>query len=45
MLVFRTTPDVSWALLVKDLTDRIGAVYRLFIACAAFPRRRGRASG
>ncbi len=25
MLVFRTTPEVSWALLIKDVMDRIGA--------------------
>ena len=25
MLVFRTTPDVSWALLVKGVIDRVGA--------------------
>ncbi len=26
MLVFRTTPELSWALLVKDLMDRLGAL-------------------
>jgi exopolysaccharide biosynthesis polyprenyl glycosylphosphotransferase len=25
MLVFRTTPDISWALLVKGIIDRVGA--------------------
>jgi exopolysaccharide biosynthesis polyprenyl glycosylphosphotransferase len=29
MLVFRTTPDVSWALLVKNLMDRLGALLGL----------------
>jgi len=29
MLVFRTTPEVSWALLVKALIDRMGAVIAL----------------
>ena len=32
MLVFRTTPDVSWSLLVKDFTDRIGAFIVLVLA-------------
>lgn len=31
MLVFRTTPDISWALLVKDFTDRCGAALILVI--------------
>lgn len=31
MLVFRTTPAVSWALLVKDLIDRIGAILGLIL--------------
>lgn len=31
MLVFRTTPDLSWALLVKDLVDRLGALAGLVI--------------
>jgi exopolysaccharide biosynthesis polyprenyl glycosylphosphotransferase len=26
MLVFRTTPDVSWALMLKALMDRVGAI-------------------
>ncbi|MEP6698527.1 MAG: sugar transferase [Verrucomicrobiota bacterium] len=29
MLVFRTTPDVSWALLVKAIIDRLGAFIAL----------------
>jgi exopolysaccharide biosynthesis polyprenyl glycosylphosphotransferase len=32
MLVFRTTPEVSWALLVKALIDRVGAVLLLIPA-------------
>ena len=32
MLVFRTTPDVSWALLVKEFIDRIGALIMLALA-------------
>ena len=31
MLVFRTTPDVSWALAVKGLIDRVGAVVGLLV--------------
>jgi len=31
MLVFRSTPDVSWALLVKNVIDRIGAFIALVI--------------
>jgi exopolysaccharide biosynthesis polyprenyl glycosylphosphotransferase len=31
MLVFRTTPDVSWALLVKGLIDRTGAFFGLVV--------------
>jgi len=31
MLVFRTTPEISWALLVKDLTDRCGAAFILLL--------------
>jgi exopolysaccharide biosynthesis polyprenyl glycosylphosphotransferase len=31
MLVFRTTPEVSWALLVKDLMDRVGALIGLLL--------------
>lgn len=26
VLVFRTTPDLSWALMVKDIVDRVGAL-------------------
>ncbi len=32
MLVFRTTPDVSWALLVKGVIDRVGAFLLLIPA-------------
>lgn len=32
MLVFRTTPAVSWALLVKETVDRIGALIGLTLA-------------
>jgi exopolysaccharide biosynthesis polyprenyl glycosylphosphotransferase len=32
MLVFRTTPDVSWALLIKGLIDRVGAFLMLLPA-------------
>ena len=32
MLVFRTTPEVSWALLVKELMDRAGALLMLIAA-------------
>lgn len=31
MLVFRTTPEISWALLFKDLIDRLGALFGLTI--------------
>lgn len=31
MLVFRTTPDLSWALLVKGLIDRAGALVGLLL--------------
>ena len=31
MLVFRTTPDVSWALLVKGVIDRIGALIGIIV--------------
>jgi exopolysaccharide biosynthesis polyprenyl glycosylphosphotransferase len=31
MLVFRSTPDVSWALLVKNIIDRVGALVCLVI--------------
>ena len=32
MLVFRTTPEVSWALWVKEFTDRVGALLVLAVA-------------
>jgi len=32
MLVFRTTPDISWALLVKSIIDRVGAFLLLIPA-------------
>ncbi len=31
VLVFRTTPDLSWALMVKDLVDRLGALLLLVV--------------
>jgi exopolysaccharide biosynthesis polyprenyl glycosylphosphotransferase len=31
MLVFRSTPEVSWALLVKDVVDRVGAFIALLM--------------
>ncbi len=31
MLVFRSTPDVSWALLVKGIIDRVGAFLALLV--------------
>lgn len=31
MLVFRTTPELSWALLVKSIIDRVGAALLLLI--------------
>lgn len=31
MLVFRVTPDLSWALMVKGLVDRVGAVLGLVL--------------
>src|SRR5207253_10667861 len=31
MLVFRSTPDVSWTLFIKDLIDRVGAFVSLVI--------------
>ncbi len=36
MLVFRTTPDLSWALLVKDFVDRLGALLGLILAAPIF---------
>jgi exopolysaccharide biosynthesis polyprenyl glycosylphosphotransferase len=32
MLVFRTTPDISWALLIKGFIDRVGAILLLIPA-------------
>ena len=31
MLVFRSTPDVSWTLFIKDLIDRVGAFAALLV--------------
>jgi len=31
MLVFRTTPEISWALVVKDFVDRVGALVGLLL--------------
>jgi exopolysaccharide biosynthesis polyprenyl glycosylphosphotransferase len=31
MLVFRTTPELSWALLIKSATDRLGALLALIV--------------
>ena len=36
MLVFRTTPDVSWNLLIKALTDRLGALCGLVLFSGVF---------
>ncbi len=36
MLVFRTTPDVSWALLVKEFVDRLGALVGIVLASPLF---------
>jgi exopolysaccharide biosynthesis polyprenyl glycosylphosphotransferase len=36
MLVFRTTPDISWALLVKSLLDRSAAFVGLILAAPLF---------
>ena len=36
VLVFRTTPELSWALMVKDLTDRIGAITALVFCVPLF---------
>jgi exopolysaccharide biosynthesis polyprenyl glycosylphosphotransferase len=35
MLVFRSTPEVSWALLIKDVIDRVGAL--ILLAVVAIP--------
>ncbi len=32
VIVFRSTPDVSWSLLCKDVIDRIGAFFTLLVA-------------
>src|SRR4029077_600967 len=32
MLVFRSTPDVSWTLLIKNIIDRMGAFIGLLLA-------------
>lgn len=36
MLVFRTTPDVSWALFLKDVMDRVGAFCALLLLSPLF---------
>ena len=36
MLVFRTTPDLSWALMLKGLMDRAGAMIGLALASLLF---------
>ena len=36
MLVFRTTPEVSWALAVKGLIDRVGTLIILVLSLPAF---------
>jgi exopolysaccharide biosynthesis polyprenyl glycosylphosphotransferase len=36
MLVFRATPDVSWALMVKNMIDRAGAVAGLVVLSPVF---------
>src|SRR5204862_5513715 len=36
MLVFRTTPDMSWALLVKSFVDRVGALCGLVVLSPIF---------
>jgi exopolysaccharide biosynthesis polyprenyl glycosylphosphotransferase len=36
MLVFRTTPEISWALLVKATIDRVGATVALVLASPLF---------
>ena len=35
MLVFRSTPEVSWALLIKGIIDRLGAFVALIVVCGA----------
>jgi exopolysaccharide biosynthesis polyprenyl glycosylphosphotransferase len=36
MLVFRTTPDLSWALMVKHFVDRVGAFIGIILALPLF---------
>lgn len=36
MLVFRVTPDLSWALMVKSIMDRVGAFLGLLLALPVF---------
>ena len=36
MLVFRTTPEVSWALAIKGIIDRVGALILLVLSLPAF---------
>lgn len=36
MLVFRVTPDLSWALLLKELMDRLGALIGLIVLAPLF---------
>ena len=36
MLVFRTTPDLSWALSIKGLIDRVGAIVGLILTSWLF---------
>ena len=36
VLVFRTTPDLSWALMVKEVTDRLGAIVGLILCVPLF---------
>lgn len=36
MLVFRATPDLSWALMVKSVIDRVGAFFGLIVLSPVF---------
>ncbi len=36
MLVFRATPEVSWAVMTKELIDRIGALFAIILAAPFF---------
>jgi exopolysaccharide biosynthesis polyprenyl glycosylphosphotransferase len=36
IIAFRSTPDLSWSLLVKDIIDRTGALFGLLIASPLF---------